>query len=137
MVSYFSQGRPKDTLEIISRTLGFNDEERKRVGLRALHDDSGGGQSGLLGGLFSKVGAVISSPRKEFHPEDSEGKSLGDLWFDYLMNETEEPPPPAILAPDLDAIPLDGSIGGGGAAAPARVRVGGGNGSVDTLSVSR
>lgn len=32
---------------------------------------------------------MISSPRKEFRPEEAEGKSLGDLWLDYLMTETE------------------------------------------------
>ena len=108
MVSYYSQGRPKETLEIIARTLGFNDADRVRVGLKALRPEvggvGGGGEGGGagsperrrrrggLGGLFSRVGGAISSPRKEYVPDDGtlEGKSLGDLWLDYLMKETEE-----------------------------------------------
>lgn len=36
---------------------------------------------------------MISSPKKEFIPDEAEGKSLGELWLDYLMNETEAPEP--------------------------------------------
>ncbi|EWM20891.1 hypothetical protein Naga_100201g8 [Nannochloropsis gaditana] len=104
VVSYYSQGRPTETLEIIARTLGLADEERIKVGLRALRPgggrragvgEGGGagspGKRGLVGGLFSRVGGVMSSPRKEFVPENgTEGKTLGDLWLDYLMKETEE-----------------------------------------------
>lgn len=40
-----------------------------------------------------QVSTMISSPKKEFIPDEAEGKSLGELWLDYLMNETEAPEP--------------------------------------------
>ncbi len=119
-VSYFSQGRPQDTLEIISRTLNFSDAERLRVGLKPLHPSVAapgggggpigagrgmdtpprrGGKGGLVGGLLS----AINSPRKEFVPEaGTEGRSLGDLWMEYLLQETEAEAPAPV--PDLSSL---------------------------------
>lgn len=122
-VSFFSQGRPEDTLEIIARTLGFSDAERLRVGLYPLHPAASaaagvgggpvgsgagmetpprghrGGKGSLVGGLLS----AINSPRKEFVPEKgTEGRSLGDLWMEYLLQETEAEEPAPV--PDLSSL---------------------------------
>jgi hypothetical protein len=86
-VSFFSQGRPRDVLDIIARTLNFTDEERVIVGLRRLSIDGGG--PGILGGLLSTV-TTIASPGREFTPREDPAKStLSDLWYEYLMAETD------------------------------------------------
>lgn len=122
-VSFFSQGRPEDTLEIIARTLGFSDAERLRVGLYPLHPAASStaagydgpvgsgagletpprghrdGKGSIVGGLLS----AINSPRKEFVPENgTEGRSLGDLWMEYLLQETEAEEP--LPVPDLSSL---------------------------------
>ena len=122
-VSFFSQGRPEDTLEIIARTLGFSDAERLRVGLYPLHPAASstaagydgpvgsgagmetpprghrGGKGSIVGGLLS----AINSPRKKFVPEKgTEGRSLGDLWMEYLLQETEAEEPSPV--PDLSSL---------------------------------
>jgi len=158
LVSYYSQGRPKETLEIIARTLVFNDADRVRVGLKALHPDLGGGleggsperRKGLMGGFFSRVGGAISSPRKEYVPEDGtlEGKTLGDLWLDYLMKETEEEeggeggeeeekplsPPDLAMLLRREAPAVEGEGGGRAVAAGGGGGGGGGGGVEETKS---
>lgn len=91
VVTYFEKRRSKEILEIIVRTLNFSDAERMRIGLSPLNPENS--PTGLLGGLMSTVGTLVStrSPTKsfDFDPGNLQGQSLAELWFNYLMAETE------------------------------------------------
>lgn len=109
VVSYFVQRQSRDVLDVIAKTLGLVDEERVSIGLRPLDLTASHG-SGLLGGLFTSVTTgFVGSPRKEFVPPDAENSTLGDLWVQYLLEETDDQP--------QEHEPR-GPMGGGGLSSP-------------------
>jgi len=65
-------------LELISRVLGFSDEEKEIVGIRSQN------KAGIMG-------MISPLPPPSISPEEVGSSNLVELWVSFLEKETEGP----------------------------------------------
>ena len=77
VVAYFARGRPLDGLQLLSRVLGFTEEQEEVVGLRVPNIN-------LIGTLYT---TIVGAPPK---PVSVEGENLLEMWANFLEMEAQE-----------------------------------------------
>jgi hypothetical protein len=78
VVAYFSRGRPLDGLDLISRVLGFTEEQQQIVGLRVPNIN-------LIGTLYTTIVGAQPKPVSNL-----EGDNLLEMWANFLEMEAQE-----------------------------------------------
>lgn len=92
LVTYFERGYSQEVLQLMSRMLGFTDEEQKAVGLVA------GQRRGLLRSvagmpfaLVKGVGSALVGSSRSGGPgkEGAAGDNIADQWIEFLLHQAE------------------------------------------------
>lgn len=116
IVSYFKRGRSLDVLQLVSKVLGFTDEQKQIVGLMVPPIN-------LIGTLYT---TIVGGPPKLI---DVEGDNLAELWANFLEMEAQEAiegvsvmakPKPPIIMPSISvpSSPVPASVSSASAPAP-------------------
>ncbi|XP_061999711.1 golgin candidate 4 isoform X2 [Rosa rugosa] len=88
LVTYFQRNHSKEVLDLMTRMLGFTDEDKQRIGIA---QGGKGVVRGVLGLPGRLVGGILGgSSAGGSANAASENHSFADLWVDFLLKETEE-----------------------------------------------
>ncbi|KAK9804295.1 hypothetical protein WJX72_005331 [[Myrmecia] bisecta] len=91
LVTFFERGQSPEVLQLMTRMLGFTEEDKRRMGI-------GVERKGVLrsvatmpfnlvkGGVALARGAVVSSPRAAGSAQD-DASGLADQWIDFLIQQ--------------------------------------------------
>jgi hypothetical protein len=79
LLQYFAKGKSAEVLELFTNILGFNDDDKQKVGLHPRG-------KGLLHQLIAPL------PPPELSAEEVEGSNLVELWVAFLEKETSPCP---------------------------------------------
>ncbi|KAH7298910.1 hypothetical protein KP509_25G063900 [Ceratopteris richardii] len=104
LVTYFQRQQSREVLDLMSRMLGFSDEEKQAIGL-AQQGAGKGVVRGVLGLPGRFVGSLLksgSSPAA-MPLSETDDQSFSDLWIDFLLKESEEREKRDSLAADASA----------------------------------
>lgn len=91
LVTYFQRQQSKEVLDLMSRMLGFAEEDKQAIGL-AQQGAGKGVVRGVLGLPGRMVGGLLktgSSP-SVISLSQTDNQSFSDLWIDFLLKESEE-----------------------------------------------
>ncbi|KAI5061017.1 hypothetical protein GOP47_0023522 [Adiantum capillus-veneris] len=91
LVTYFQRQQSREVLDLMSRMLGFSEEDKQVIGL-AQQSSSKGVVRGVLGLPGRVVGGLLktgSSP-SVMSLSQTDNQSFSDLWIDFLLKESEE-----------------------------------------------
>lgn len=81
VVTYIRQKRSKEILSLISRILGFTDEDRVEVGLQV---SEGSIVTSLFQNLWSPLSSNMAAPKRT----ELTGDNLAELWQNFLIQES-------------------------------------------------
>ncbi|KAK9910294.1 hypothetical protein M0R45_034262 [Rubus argutus] len=88
LVTYFQRNYSKEVLDLMTRMLGFTDEDKQRIGVA---QGGKGVVRGVLGLPGRLVGGILGGNSAGGSANAaSENHSFADLWVDFLLKETEE-----------------------------------------------
>jgi hypothetical protein len=90
LVAYVEGKRAKkEVLELMSKILHFNEEDKVKVGLVPSKQPKASVFSSIVSIITPKGPELADSPK--FNPNSVDSNSnLADLWIDFLMSETED-----------------------------------------------
>ncbi|XP_050387627.1 golgin candidate 4 [Argentina anserina] len=88
LVTYFQRNHSKEVLDLMTRMLGFTDDDKQRIGVA---QGGKGVVRGVLGLPGRLVGGILGGNSLGGSANAaSENHSFADLWVDFLLKETEE-----------------------------------------------
>ncbi|KAL6126246.1 hypothetical protein ACLB2K_074297 [Fragaria x ananassa] len=88
LVTYFQRNHSKEVLDLMTRMLGFTDEDKQRIGVA---QGGKGVVRGVLGLPGRLVGGILGGNSAGGSASAaSDNHSFADLWVDFLLKETEE-----------------------------------------------
>ncbi|MCO5594317.1 hypothetical protein L7F22_048347 [Adiantum nelumboides] len=91
LVTYFQRQQSREVLDLMSRMLGFSEEDKQAIGI-AQQGSGKGVVRGVLGLPGRVVGGLLktgSSP-SVMSLSQTDNQSFSDLWIDFLLKESEE-----------------------------------------------
>eukprot|EP00250_Pteridium_aquilinum_P009349 c18611_g1_i1 orf=526-2655(-) len=91
LVTYFQRQQSKEVLDLMSRMLGFSEEDKQAIGL-AQQGAGKGVVRGVLGLPGRVVGGLLKtgSSSSVVSLSQTDNQSFSDLWIDFLLKESEE-----------------------------------------------
>ncbi|PON32694.1 Golgin candidate [Parasponia andersonii] len=90
LVTYFQRNHSKEVLDLMVRMLGFNDEDKQRIG-GAQQGAGKGVVRGVLGLPGRLVGGILGGSSGQVPANAAtDNQSFADLWVDFLLKESEE-----------------------------------------------
>lgn len=80
LVTYFKKNKSREVMELISKVLRFNEEQKYIVGLTLVTS----GLRQTMGSMFKSI--ISTSPKKR---DNVETENRSDLWIDFLLAESK------------------------------------------------